>query len=451
MDSKHLGPRRRRRLKYHRAKHDFLVIVVCALNFEVLGFPKTPPPSARAGAPISSAQADVLERLEAQIDHFMHMEPWVAEDLCRAHEKFEVLIRLIEELPRCHFGLEDLSLILSDLHGGFDPYASHFARAKTASSMEPESAAHDCTVAGQTLATDLASASVKPVISDRVKWENPPSFAARKFLDDPLLRAAFDDPEALRKPPELWDRVAPGKMHCSREEFLKLVARWDALNACCLIPKIDKDLSEATGLFCVPKDSSYDRLIINPRTINNRMYSIARSTKDLAPGCLLGLLHLEPSEMFRFNADDLSDFYYTFLVSQQRAKRNAFKMIFKGHQLSHLKCYCPELHDQDVLVCLKTLAMGDNLAVEIAQQAHCNVIRQLCGGMVPEETLRYRHPVPRSQFIEMLAIDDHVGIQKLPIDQFQKQPPLRDTAVFGACRSSIQTGRFGTASPQTKA
>ena len=52
--------------------------------------------------------------------------------------KFEVLIRMIEELPRCSFGLEDLSLILSDLHDGFDPYSSHFARTKTASRMEPE-------------------------------------------------------------------------------------------------------------------------------------------------------------------------------------------------------------------------------------------------------------------------------------------------------------------------
>ena len=215
-------------------------------------------------------------------------------------------------------------------------------------------------------------------------------------------------------------------MHCSREEFLKLVARWDALGACCLIPKSDKDFSEATGLFCVPKESSFDRLIINPRTINSRMYSIARSTKDLAPGCL------EPSEMFRFNADDLTDFYYTFTVNHQRGKRNVFKIVFKGCQRSHLKCYGPELQDQDVLVCPKTLAMGDNLAVEIAQQAHCNVIRYLCGGMVPEETLRYRHPVPRSKFIEMLAIDDHVGIQ------FQKQPPMRDTAIFGAAEVAYQ-------------
>ena len=125
------------------------------------------------------------------------------------------------------------------------------------------------------------------------------------------------------------------------------------------------------------------------------MYSISRSTKELAPGCLLGLLHLAPDEVFRFSADDLTDFYYTFVVSHARAKRNAFKYVFKGDQLSHLQCFHPGLWGKDVLVCLATLAMGDNLAVEIAQQAHCNVLRYLCGAMVPGETLRYRHPIPR--------------------------------------------------------
>ena len=432
MDCKHLGRRRRRRLKFHRAKHDLLVIIVCALNFEVLGFPKGPPPSAVSGAPMSAAQADVLEHLEDQICHFMRMDPWVADDLGRSKAKFEVLIKAAEELPVCHAGLEDLTDFLVNLHSSFDAYSSHFSKREVACEKDPDTATHFCTAAGEGLATDFASANALPVIADRVKWENPPSFAAREFLSDPLLRAAFDDPETLRKPQELWDRVPAGKMHCSKTEFLQLAARWDSLEACCLIPKASKDMEEATGIFCVPKDSKFDRLIINPRTINSRMFTISQSTKELAPGCLLGLLHLEPHEMFRFSADDLTDFYYTFLVSPKRAMRNAFKMVFKGSDFEGFKCFRPELKNQEVLLCLQTLAMGDNLAVEVAQQAHCNVLRYLCGAMVPEESLRYRHPVPRSDFIELLAIDDHVGLQKIPIDQFPKNPVLRDSQVFNA-------------------
>lgn len=437
MDCKHLGPRRRRRLKYHRAKRDLLLIVVNALNFEVLGFPKIPPPCARVGAPISAAQAEVLEHLEVQIDHFMHMDPWAADSLGRAQAKFELLIQSAEELPNCSGRLEDLTEFLSGLHSCFDPYSSHFSSHVFTEVKRPEPADHTCTAAGQTLATDVASASALPVIPDRVKWENPPSFAARDFLDDPLLKA-FDDPETLRKPVDLWERVPSGKMHCSRDEFLKLAARWDELGACCLLPSAAKDMSEATGIFCAPKDCNFDRLVTNPRTINSRMYSISRSTKELAPGCLLGLLHLKDHEMFRFNADDLTDFYYTFVVSPQRASRNAFQFVFRGSELSHFRCFRPELRDQEVLVCLQTLAMGDSLAVEIARQAHCNVLRFLCGSMIPCESLRYRHPVPRGDFVELLAIDDHVQIQKLAISDFPNKPLLRDSQVFKSAETAYK-------------
>ena len=70
--------------------------------------------------------------------------------------------------------------------------------------------------------------------------------------------------------------------------------------------------------------------------------------------------------------------------------------------------------------------MRDNMAVEIAQQAHSNVLKFLCGALRSDETLRYRVAVPRTDFVELLAIDDHVGIQKLPISQIREKPPLRD-------------------------
>lgn len=90
MDSKHLNPRRRQRLRFNRAKHDLLAIVICALKFEVLGFPKHAPPNAQAGAHISSQQHAVIERIDRMLTHFMHMSPWIADDLGRAREKFEM-------------------------------------------------------------------------------------------------------------------------------------------------------------------------------------------------------------------------------------------------------------------------------------------------------------------------------------------------------------------------
>ena len=107
----------------------------------------------------------------------------------------------------------------------------------------------------------------KTVVSDRVKWKSPPSFHASDFLTDPLVKAAFDDPETLRKPSHLWPKAHPAKVRCSKQELLKLASRWDELGACMLIPSDQKDFEEAVGLFCVAKDQDFDRLIVNPVTL----------------------------------------------------------------------------------------------------------------------------------------------------------------------------------------
>ena len=252
------------------------------------------------------------------------------------------------------------------------------------------------------------------------------------------IKAAYQDPEVLRRPVNQWPPAKPARMHCSESEFLELVHRWDKLGACPLIRADEKDFDEAVGIFCVAKDSSHDRLIINPKTINSRMWTISDYTRELARGCLLGLLRLRPHEVYRFSADDLSDFYYTFCVPQKRSSRNAFRMVFKSSELSHLQCYSPDLDGHDILVCLATLAMGDNLAVEVAQQAHTNVLRQLCGSMVPTEVLRYRCPIPRTDFVELLAIDDHIGIQRVDTRIHSLETPLRDSHVFCAAEKAYQ-------------
>ena len=84
---------------------------------------------------------------------------------------------------------------------------------------------------------------------------------------------------------------------------------------------------------------------------------------------------------------------------------------------------------------------GDSWAVEIAQQAHCNVLRFLAGSMLDSERVCYRHPFPRSDFMEWLSIDDHIGIQVVTDSQFRNRVPLRDTAVFlGAERAYHAVG-----------
>ena len=424
-----LGVRRRKRRLWHLARHRLLQLVVVSLNWETLGHPKKAPKQAIAGYPLSVQQHLILERLQDQLTHFMSIGEFAPDGLGRAAVKFQDLIQLTKELPQCTFEDEDLETVVSALHDVFDPYlAQTFSKCFPSEQLEPS---HSCQHEGREVKPKLNVGS-KPVVADRVKWDHPPSFRAEEFLDNELVRAAFLDPEVLRTPETMWPKKSPARVQCSREELLALASRWDSLGACTLIPASDKNFDEAVGLFSVPKDATFDRLIVNPTVINSRMFKVSDATKSLAPGAMLGLLSLENHEFWRFCADDPTDFYFTFQVSSARASRNAIRMKFHSSEVSHFKSYTPKLDGCEVLICLATLAMGDSLAVEVAQQSHANVLRKLCGAMKDSEVVKYRAPCPRGNFVELLAIDDHVGLQKLPIVDFPNNPTLRDTEVFAA-------------------
>ena len=424
---KHLGPRRRKRKRQLQTRHRAVQLVIACLNWETLGHVSEPPPEACLGHPISNVQHLIIEHIESLVEHHLSADAFTGDDLGRFQEKYQGVIKLLQEVPSCRLAGEDLEQSLIQLHAELDPYSSHFGKRGPYKENESPKSDHQCPV---DRSEPLPMSGARPVVSSRIKWQFPPSFEASAFLDDPVVKAAFDDPEVMRKPEQFWESSRPAKINC-RSELLDLAQRWDDFGALRLMPADQKQWDEAVGMFAVGKDSQFDRLIINSQNLNGKMWTVSESLKTLAPGCMLGLLHLEPWEAFRFSADDLSDFYYTFRVSENRARRNAFRMKFEPHELEHLKCFKEEhAKHSHLLLCLSTLAMGDNLAVEIAQQAHGNVLKFLCGSMKDEETLKYRHPVPRGSFIELLAIDDHVGLQRLPIKDIPEEPPLRDTEIF---------------------
>lgn len=230
------------------------------------------------------------------VDHFLHTQ-FEGSDLGRAQGKFSDLIRHSQELPWCKLRIEDLHELASCIHSDLDPYGKHFAF-KPASDVQPES--HCCEPFAQPNVPPPGGTGSLPVISSRVKWKNPPSFHAEEFLTDPVVKSTYVEPETLRMDRSQWPPMHPARVRCPKTELLDLAARWDKLGACMLLPVDEKDFDEAVGLFCVPKDEDYDRLIINPVTINSRMHTITRSTKELAPGCMLGLLHLEDHEALVF-------------------------------------------------------------------------------------------------------------------------------------------------------
>ena len=226
-------------------------------------------------------------------------------------------------------------------------------------------------------------------------------------------------------------------MNCNRSQLLELAAKWDKVGALQIVCESEVDETELVGLFCIPKDQDFDRLIIDPTTINSRCHGYSNYTRFLAPGALLTQLHLQPHESARFSADDLTEMYYTFRVPPARAIRNTIRTKFRSSEVAHFRAFNPAVHRGYVFLCLATLAMGDQMAVEIAQQAHWNVLSFRAGAMLQSEVAADRKPFPCTPTIELLVIDDHVTCQKVSrAPGATAGSPLRDELIFARAETA---------------
>lgn len=83
--------------------------------------------------------------------------------------------------------------------------------------------------------------------------------------------------------------------------------------------------------------------------------------------------------------------------------------------------------------------MGDHAAVDIAQEAHTNLLRRF-GAMRVEEVMNYRKPLPcpKSGFYEGIMIDDHLGVQLVPNAKSPEYPreKMRSEEVFESAQQA---------------
>ena len=427
------GPRQRRRRRRLFSQHLLLQHIVCMLNWISLGYPNKPTHRAQAGEPLTDDQSKVLETLHEHVAHFCSQQTFSSDDLGRFGEKFKALNYSSKELPQ-HSEVDLLGL-LHEIHRDLDPYTK-FEKPHFVTRTDHEMDHSSCEYTPSTI--KMPNTTNKPVIASRIKWKHPPSFDPRPYLLDPVVASVFDNPDSLRLPEYLWPNKPKARVHCSRPELLRLMKIWDAKGSLALFPCSAVREDETVGIFAVPKDEDYDRLILNPTVLNSRMTPYSNFTKKLAPGSLLALLHLEPGQSFRFAADDLSDFYYTFRVSKLRARRNCIGTKIYPSELRGLSCVEPQHLRGPCYPALSTLAMGDSHAVEIAQGSHYALLQMEAGCMLESETLEYRKPVPRGDFFELLSIDDHIGVQRIWNDELSTHPPKRDTLVFESANAAYQ-------------
>lgn len=249
---------------------------------------------------MSQQQLDMLDYLETLVDYFLRAGGVTTERLGRAGEKFS-------KLTKCAFNLrhQDLPVEFEDVHSflevlqkSFDGYGNPKRKPKTSpDEMSPGLFEKDCAeVALEPLVRlPMQTTSTLPVRSERIKWKLAPTFDPSPFLSDPVVRAAFKQPDVLRRPKLQWPSLPKAIVHAARSDILELAEKWDSLEACHVVPCSQVREVETVGMFCVPKDADWDRLILNPTVINSR------------------------DEKLLISSDDLCEFYHTFKVSSARA------------------------------------------------------------------------------------------------------------------------------------
>lgn len=143
--------------------------------------------------------------------------------------------------------------------------------------------------------------------------------------------------------------------------------------------------------------------------------------------------------------DDIKNFYHAFQASEARARSTPIGGPLRSSCFRHLRAFKEGLNsgrfkEGDLVVpCFRGLAMGDHAAVDIAQEAHTNLLRRF-GAMRVEEVMNYRKPLPcpKSGFYEGIMIDDHLGVQLVPNAKSPEYPreKMRSEEVFESAQQA---------------
>ena len=231
----------------------------------------------------------------------------------------------------------------------------------------------------------------------------------------------FNDPLACREPPERCSERPPKmRVHCSRNQKIKLFSLLDASDRLRVHLPHDVCSRYGSGLFAVPKDLDRDRLILDSRGANLLETPPQRWIKSLASAETLCRISLEDDEVLACSGNDLRDFYYLFKATQSRSRRNVLVGPMHPQELVGLRALQQEhLQSKVVYGSLNTLAMGDCQAVELAQSCHLGLALQK--GIVDSDSLTTMYkPVPRSGTMVGLVIDDFVSMSKVKESVFEK-------------------------------
>ena len=374
---------------------------VAVMDWLVLGMPKFAPRSIKLGKKLSCRQWSVVRMLEFLVVDGNTPEFVDAASMGRAASKVEDF----------EFHLEALARMVAAVHVG-EP---HYLGSSLTSSMAFDPWSDEglrCGIpVGRSSAETLITA--KPLVAERLTFPSAPLFEPCEFFDEPT-RERYEKPRTLGKSPdEVGDppRVSVRADKHNKVELYKKLAMSGRLKPLTL-GAFSKTYT--SGLFSVTKDADRDRLILDGRPANMVDRPQTLWCKAMASSAALAGLHIEDDRVLCASGEDLKDFFYQFVVNEERLHRNVLsdpisvseaEEIFGGVEDRHI--------DGDrVWVGLSTLAMGDCCSVEFAQCSHLGLLLQKDVAVV-NELLTLYSPPPRGLLQIGIVVDDLVVLEHL--------------------------------------
>ena len=218
------------------------------------------------------------------------------------------------------------------------------------------------------------------------------------------------DLSKLRLPEELWPPV-PLSCHRVPECEEDHLARRLLDSGMAVLMREDKLPCTRSGelllggLFCVPKNTTEDRLIYDRRKENITMRRLRWA--ELPSGACFARMLLKPWEYLRGSGDDLRNFYYCLRLPENWVRYNAFGRRVSSSVVNKYGGD-PQAHHR---LCLRVLGMGDLNACCIAQATHEHIL-QGHGLLHPSQHLRYGKVTPSADVWQGVYLDDLLVTRK---------------------------------------
>lgn len=198
----------------------------------------------------------------------------------------------------------------------------------------------------------------KDIEADRLKFTGRPTFAPEDWLTEPA-KTWYQQPLQCSLPPEQSLETPPAvQVKGDRSEVLKLLRALDASGRLAIFPASSVRMTHRAGMFALMKDLHADRLILDSRPANQLEASLSSYTQTMASPVPLLDVVLRPGNVLRACGEDLKDFYYFFLVSEERARRNSMAMTLSRAEASTFSCFPKDTSsEQKFIPALNSMAM----------------------------------------------------------------------------------------------